>query len=243
MDSNSNNNILSIPLISNKIKDIIFELKKQYEHIQSLNQNFKNYSNSSPSENFSFNHPDNLKSIKQKDIKDYIDKINETLASINEILDEKKNYEIENIDLSSSKEIDSITSKILSEYNSFSINIKEIIKNKKEFNLDFEFNINSSFYESQKIINKIKKKIKKDENEDNIINIQEQRINNNFNRNIDRGHINPFTHRREFNNSRTVVKSSFQYTIEDDALPFEIKFSIFFMLILFVLFVSFMCLF
>lgn len=160
MDSNLNKNIWSFPFIGHKTKDIIFEHKKEYEHLQSLNHKFKKNSNS-PHKKNSFNHSDITQSIEQKDIKDYIDKTNEILSSIAEILNEKKNYEWEIIDFITSKEIDYITNKILSDFISFSINIKEIIKDRKKFNLASDFDINASFNESQLIVNYIKQKLKK----------------------------------------------------------------------------------
>ena len=80
--------------------------------------------------------------------------------------------------------------------------------------------------------------------------IEEQRNNNNnnnrnninnFNREFDRGHMNIFTNRREFNNSILVVKNNFQYSIEDERLNNGIKLGLYFFILLLILFVIYMC--
>ena len=244
----SSNNNLSIPLLGHKSKETFSELKKEYERLQNLNRKYKkNYSNSS-----SPNNPqNNLNIIDFTDIKNYLDKINSIMLKVNELLAENKNYEKENSPNSKLKDIKSITNDILLEYDIFLETIKQI-KNNKNINLDSNYTneLNTLVNESQIIVNEINKKYKNDkidENNENIINVpqepqpqpQEQRRynNNDLNRNIDRGHINIFTARREFNNATTIVKHNYQFTIEEERLSNGIKLCLFFMILLFVLFI------
>ena len=247
----SNNNNLSIPLLGHKSKETFSELKKEYERLQNLNRKYKkNYTNSS-----SPNNPqNNLNIIDFTEIKNYLDKINSIMLKVNELLAENKNYEKENSPTSKLKDIKSITNDILLEYDIFLDTIKQI-KNNKNINLDSNCTneLNTLVNESKMIVNEINKKYKndkndkKDEKDENIINVpqesQEQRRNNNndLNRNIDRGHINLFTARREFNNASTIVKHNYQFTIEEERLSNGIKLCLFFMILLFVLFIFYIC--
>lgn len=52
------------------------------------------------------------------------------------------------------------------------------------------------------------KNLKKEESEENTINIHEERRNT-FNRFVDQGHLNIITHRREYNDATTVIGSNF----------------------------------
>ena len=121
-------------------------------------------------------------------------------------------------------------------------NIKETDEN---INTNNNFDINSNISECQMVAEQINKKLQKDKNEENNIIIQEPRrinINNgNINRNIDRGHINLLTCRREYNNSVEIVKNNIQYTFEEDGLSNGIRRSLFFMIVLFVLFICYIC--
>lgn len=233
-----NNKSLSIPLLGHKSKETFSELKKEYERLQNLNHKFKNHRNSSSTKS-DIGQKDNPEMNDITDLKDYIDKINSSLLSIDELINENNNFELEKNDTSTAKDIKSLINKILTEYNSFLINVKDFQKNNEKNNFN-NFDINSSFYESEMFANKIKEKLKKDRNEDNIIEVQEPRTNE-INRNIDRGHFNIITHRREFNNSKTIVRNNFEYTIEEDGFTYQIQFSLFFMIVLFLLFICYLC--
>ena len=237
----SNSNSLSIPLLGHKSKETFAELKKNYEYLKSLNHKFQKHSSYSMKKDAQEQPYDSVQ-IDTSYIKSYIDKLNSILISINELIIENNYFEQDNYDTSESKDINSLMEKILSEYNSFLINIKEIETNKK---MDYisDLGTNSPFYESQNIINKIAKNIKKDKFEDRSttsISVREPaRIN--FNTSIDRGHINLLTFRREYHNSLEIFKSNFHYSIEDEGLSNGIRFSLFFIIIFFVLFVCYIC--
>ena len=236
----SNSNSLSIPLLGHKSKETFEELKKNYECLKSLNHKFQKHSSYSRNKDAQ-KQPNNSAQIDTSQIKSYIDKLNSILISINELIIENNYFELDNYDTSESKHINSLMEKILSEYNSFLINIKEIETNKK-MNYISDFGINSPFYESQMIINKIAKNIKKDKFEDSTtsINVQEPtRIS--FNTSIDRGHINLLTFRREYHNSLEIFKNNFHYSIEEEGLSNGIRFSLFFIIVFFVLFVCYIC--
>ena len=236
----SNNNSLAIPLLGHKSKETFSELKKEYERLKNLNHKFKKNSNH-PSSTGQNNRANDSEIIDDPNIKEYIDNISSILFSINELISENNNYEKEQID-KENKEIDSILEQILIEYNLFMKNIKETDEN---INTNNNFDINSNISECQMVAEQINKKLQKDKNEENNIIIQEPRrinINNgNINRNIDRGHINLLTCRREYNNSVEIVKNNIQYTFEEDGLSNGIKLSLFFMIVLFVLFICYIC--
>jgi hypothetical protein len=236
----SNSNSLSIPLLGHKSKETFAELKKNYESLKSLNHKFQKHSSYSMNKDPQVQ-PNNSVQIDTSQIKGYIDRLNSILISINELIIENNYFELDNYDISESKDINSLMEKILSEYNSFLIIIKELETNKK-MNYLSDLGINSPFYESQIIINKIAKNIKKDKNEDctTSINVQEPAIIN-FNTSIDRGHINLLTFRREYHNSLEIFKSNFHYSIEDEGLSYGIRFSLFFIIVFFVLFVCYIC--
>ena len=236
----SNSNSLSIPLLGHKSKETFAELKKNYESLKSLNHKFQKHSSYSMNKDPQVQ-PNNSVQIDTSQIKGYIDRLNSILISINELIIENNYFELDNYDISESKDINNLMEKILSEYNSFLIIIKELETNKK-MNYLSDLGINSPFYESQIIINKIAKNIKKDKNEDctTSINVQEPAIIN-FNTSIDRGHINLLTFRREYHNSLEIFKSNFHYSIEDEGLSYGIRFSLFFIIVFFVLFVCYIC--
>ena len=236
----SNSNSLSIPLLGHKSKETFAGLKKNYEYLKSLNHKFQKHSSYSMNKEAQ-DQPNNSVQIDTSQIKGYIDKLNSILISINELILENNYFELDNYDTSESKDINSLMEKILSEYNSFLINIKEIEANTK-MNYISDLGINSLFNESQIIINKIATNIKKENFEDNTtsLNVQEPtRIN--FNTNIDRGHINLLTFRREYHNSLEIFKNNFHYSIEDEGLSNGIRFSLFFIIVFFVLFVCYIC--
>jgi hypothetical protein len=236
----SNSNSLSIPLLGHKSKETFAELKKNYESLKSLNHKFQKHSSYSMNKDPQVQ-PNNSVQIDTSQIKGYIDRLNSILISINELIIENNYFELDNYDISESKDINSLMEKILSEYNSFLIIIKELETNKK-MNYLSDLGINSPFYESQIIINKIAKNIKKDKNEDctTSINVQEPAIIN-FNTSIDRGHINLLTFRREYHNSLEIFKNNFHYSIEEEGLSNGIRFSLFFIIVFFVLFVCYIC--
>ena len=236
----SNSNSLSIPLLGHKSKETFAELKKNYESLKSLNHKFQKHSSYSMNKDPQVQ-PNNSVQIDTSQIKGYIDRLNSILISINELIIENNYFELDNYDISESKDINNLMEKILSEYNSFLITIKELETNKK-MNYLSDLGINSPFYESQIIINKIAKNIKKDKKEDctTSINVQEPAIIN-FNTSIDRGHINLLTFRREYHNSLEIFKSNFHYSIEDEGLSYGIRFSLFFIIVFFVLFVCYIC--
>ena len=236
----SNNNSLAIPLLGHKSKETFSELKKEYERLKNLNHKFKKNSSSSSSGGQN-NRVNDSEIIDYTNTKEYVDNISFILFSINELISENNNYEKEQIE-KENKEINSILEKILLEYDLFMNNIKEIDEN---INTTNNLDINSNISECQMIVEQINKKLKKEKIEENNIIIQEQRrnnnINNNINRNIDRGHINLLTCRREYNNSVEIVKNNIQYTFEEDGLSNGIKLSLFFMVVLFVLFICYIC--
>jgi len=235
----SNNNSLAIPLLGHKSKETFSELKKEYEKLKNLNHKFKK--KSTPSSTGQNNRANDSEIIDAPNIKEYTDNISSILFSINELISENNNYERGKID-KENKEIDSILEQILLEYNLFMNNIKEIDEN---INTNNNFDINSNISECQMVAEQINKILQKDKNEENNIVIQEPRrinINNgNINRNIDRGHINLLTCRREYNNSVEIVKNNIQYTFEEDGLSNGVKLSLFFMIVLFVLFICYIC--
>jgi len=236
----SNNNSLAIPLLGHKSKETFSELKKQYERLKNLNHKFKKKS-THPTSTGQNNQANDSEIIDSPNIKEYVDNISSILFSINELISENNNYEEEKKD-KENKEIDSILEQILLEYSLFKNNIKEIDEN---INTNNNLDINSNISECQMVAEQINKILQKDKNEENNIVIQEPRrinINNgNINRNIDRGHINLLTCRREYNNSVEIVKNNIQYTFEEDGLSNGVKLSLFFMIVLFVLFICYIC--
>ena len=238
----SNNNNLATPLLGHKPKETFSELKKQYNRLQNINHEYKKHSKSPPPKQ-SYNGEKSTSLIDYTDIRNYIDKISTILFSINQIMAENENYEIGKGDSLEYKEINSILDKILLEYNLFMNNMKEIENDLEDKN---NLNINSLFNECKVFGNEINKKLKKEKKESDIIVVEEQRqrrnANNNINRNIDRGQINILTHRREYNNSISVVKNNIHYTIEEGRLSNGIKLSFFFMVVLILLYICYLSL-
>ena len=232
----SNNNNLTVPLLGHKSKEIFSELQKQYKRLQNLNHKYKKNSKNSPPKP-PYNKENSPLIIDYEDIKmNYIDKISSIFITINRLITENDNFEIDKEDSLDKNDINCILNLILLEYNLFLNNIKEI-----ENNIDINNNldIDSLCNECKLIGNVINKKLNKEKDETNNIVIQEQRrnINDDLNRNIDRGQINILTHRREFNNSLTIVKNNFHYTVEEERLGNGIKLSLFFIVVFFVLFI------
>lgn len=222
------NRNLSLPLLGHKSKETFSELKKQYERLQNLNHKYKKRSPKNINET-----KDGTNSIDGLEINDYIDKINSILLSINELITENDNFRTDEVNDSSSKDINSIMDKILSECNSSLNNIKETEDDKNK-----DFNSEPKLKEIKVVINKISEKFKKEESEESTINVQEERRNT-FNRFIDQGHINIITNRREYNNATTVIRDNFQYTVENEAINCQMKFNIFFVVVLLLLFICY----
>ena len=236
-NSNNNNIHLSIPLLGHKSKDMFLDLKKSYEYLQNLNHKFKKYSKNSPPKGLNnlFTNP------VVENLENYIDKVNSILYSINELLSENNNYNNEYSENNLSKEIFSITDKILSEYNIFLDNIKEIKNNIKDNQINIQFN-STSLEEIKKLAEIISKNLKKDVSTENIIIHEEIPFNiDNFNRNLDRGQLNIFTNKREYNNSITFSKNDLHYSIEEEGLNNGVRLALFFMIILFLLFICYLC--
>ena len=222
------NRNLSLPLLGHKSKETFSELKKQYERLQNLNHKYKKRSPKNKNDA-----KDSINSLSGLEIKDYIDKINSIMLSINELITENDNFNSDDTNDPSSKDINSIIDKILSECNISLNNIKETEDDKNK-DLDAE----SKLKEIKVVINKISVKFKKEESEENTINVHEERRNT-FNRFIDQGHLNIITHRREYNDATTVIGNNFQYTIENEPINCQMKFNIFFIVVLLLLFICY----
>ena len=205
----------------------------------------------------------NNESPNDKDINSIIDKIlleyNNFVKDLNEIKTNKSfNYDYDvNSLLSESKNIINNIKKNYkkeekTEY--FENGDKKENKDKEEIKDKKENKDNNEMKETKEIKdNKANedKNENKDNNQNNVL-IEEQRNNNNnnnrnninnFHIEIDRGHMNIFTNRREFNNSILVVKNNFQYSIEDERLNNGIKLGLYFFILLLILFVIYMCIF
>ena len=222
------NRNLSLPLLGHKSKETFSELKKQYERLQNLNHKFKKRSPKNINDA-----KDGTNSIDGLEINDYIDKINAIMLSINELITENDNFKPDEANDPGSKDISSIIDKILLECNSSLNNLKETEDDKNK-DLDTE----SKLKEIKVVINKISEKFKKEESEESTINVHEERRNT-FNRFIDQGHLNIITHRREYNDATTVIGNNFQYTIENEPINCQMKFNIFFVVVLLLLFICY----
>ena len=239
----STNNNLMMPLLGHKSKETFSELKKEYERLQNLNHKFKKYSKCSPPKRPN-KEEYNLEINDFADIKDYIEKINSVLLSINELLSEKENYnrDPDKTNTLTNQEINSLTDKILLEYNLFLNNMKEIEKYKN--NCLNELDMNYKLDECQIMAIEINKKSKKNKEEENSTDVQEHRERRNgnnykFNRIIDRGHFNIFSGRREYNNSTLIIKNNLHYTIEEEGLSNGVKLCLFFMAVLLAIFICY----
>ena len=222
------NRNLSLPLLGHKSKETFSELKKHYERLQNLNHKFKKHSPKNINDT-----KNSTNSIDGLEIKDYIDKINSIMLSINELITENDNFNPNDTNDPSSKDINSIIDKILSECKNSLDNIKGTEDDKIK-DLDSE----SKLKEIKVVIDKISEKFKKEESEENTINVHEERRNT-FNRFVDQGHLNIITHRREYNDATTVIGNNFQYTIENEPINCQMKFNIFFIVVLLLLFICY----
>ena len=231
----NNNPSLNIPLLGHKSKETFLELKNAYEKLRTLNHAFKKW----------------RKSPKQKDqnalienesiyIKEYLEKINLTLISIYELMSENYNYEIDDEKAFDTKEKNNIYKGIDLECQKLVENMKNL---KKDGNNNYNFDINSYFNKCQNSINDINKKLSKDKNAEINIFGQEQSSQSiiKINPNIDRGQINLFSKKREFNNSMIIEKNNIQFSVEEESLNNLVQLILFCFGICFLLFVIYLC--
>ena len=233
--TSNNNNSLIIPLLGHKSKETFMELKNSYEKLRALNHRFKKWKQSPKQKG------PNL-SIENSglDIKEYLEKINLTLISIDELISETFNYEIDDEKGFDPNEKNNIYKGIDSEFEQFVENMKDL---KKDKNINYNFDINSYFAKCQNSINGINKKLKKDKIVENITFGQEQSNQSliNINPNIDRGQIKLYSRKREYNNSMIIEKNNIQYSVEEESLSNLIQLILFCFGIGFLLFVCYLC--
>lgn len=232
--SNNNNN-LTVPLLSNKAKETFSELKIGYERLKALNHRFKKWKKSpiQKGENATIE-------IEFIDLKDYMDKINEILISIDELISGENNYELNEEKKFDVNKKNNIYNEICFECDNFIENMKMC---KRDENINYNFNINSYFNKSRNLINNINQKLKKNKVVENIIFGEDQSNQSliNINPNIDRGKINIFSSKREFNNSITFEQNSVQFTIEQESISNLFRLILFVLGICFLLFICYLC--
>ena len=221
----ANSNVsLSIPLLDHKSNESFIDIKNKYERLKQLNHYFKKNINRSISGAPNINPGNNI-----LDIKNYLEQINLILISLDELISEKLNFGSENKSL----------------YDDIDLEFEIFIENMTQFgrkNKNIYFDINSYLNKSQTLINKIYKKMNKNKVIENIIfQNDENRIRANINPNIDRGHINILTKKREFHNSITFEGRNVQYTVEQDSFSNIIKIILFFLVICFIMFICYIC--
>ena len=221
--SNSNAS-LSIPLLEHKSKETFVELKRGYERLKQLNHNFLKIKNPSLSGAPNIGNNNLL-------IRDYLEEIKVILTKLKELLSEKNFYKEENYDIYDDIEI---------EFDIFIENVKQLGKNK---NVNYNIDINSYFNKNIILLNEIYKTMNKDKViEDISFQNEQNRIRLNINPNIDRGHINILTKKREYHNSMTFEGRNVQYTVEQDSFSNIIKIILFFLGMFFILFICYICL-
>ena len=232
--SNINNNLIT-PLLGHKSKETFLELKQSFEKLKSLNRKFKKWKSSPIPEGYKSEINNEL-----IDIKDYLQQINLTLISIDELISENDNCEVDEEKHLNMDQKNNIFDEIDSECDIFIENMKDLKKNNI---FSYDFDINSSFNKCRNGIISIYKKIKKDKNIENISFINQQSNNSiiNTNPNIDRGQINIFSSKREFNNSITLQKNNIQFSVEEESLSNLVKLILFCFGIGFMLFVCYIC--
>lgn len=233
--SSNNNNSLIIPLLGHKSKETFAELKQGYERLKFLNHNIKKWRHPPIR-----NSQSSSKGDENNDIKGYIEQANLTLISLNELMEENYNfYQSEKTDFNANDK-NNIFNRIKSQCDIFSWNIRKlnVDKNNKD-----NGEINLDLAKSQNLINNIYDKLKKYKCIGNIINEQEQHYQNilNINPNIDRGHINIFTGKKEFNNSFTIEKNNIHFSIEQEPLVNIIRILLFLFVFCFILFIFYIC--
>ena len=235
-NSSNNNKSLIIPLLEHKSKDSFIELKQNYERLKTLNHKYKKWRNIS----FIRNNLNVSIEINSSDIKEYIEQINLILISLDELISENHNYEEDEEKIFDSNKKNNIYNEIGVEFDEFIENMKEIKKNK---NINYNFDINSCFSKIQNTINNIYKKINREKMIQNINFVQEESNQNiiNINPNIDRGQINIFSSKREFNNSRTIEKNNIQFSVEEESLSNFMRLILFCFGLCFLLFICYIC--
>ena len=208
--STSNNNSLNIPLLGHKSKETFSELKQGYERLKFLNHKMNKWRHPSIQKGQNL-----LKINEMSDIKEYLEQINLTLISIEELISENYNFDQGEQNAYNANEKNNIFNDINFQCEIFKENIKHLNKNIKS-----DIEINSSLTKSQNLINNIYDKFKKFQFIGISNSEQEQHIQNilNINPNIDRGQINIFSRRREFNNSITIEKNNYQFSVEEESL-------------------------
>ena len=232
----SNNSLcLNIPLLGHKSKETFLELKSSYEKLRALNHRFKKWRQSPKQkvQNISMDR-ENIT------IKDYLENINLTLIMIDEVISENYNYEIDDEKGFNANEKNNIYKGIDFECDEFLDNMKNLKKDKKIY---CNFDINSYIIKCQNSINDINKKLKKEKNNEIITFEQDQRSQSiiNINPNIDRGQINFFSKKREFNNSITIEKNNIQFSVEEESLNNLVQLILFCFGICFLLFICYLC--
>ena len=233
--SSNNNNSLITPLLGHKSKETFAELKQSYERLKFLNHNIKKWRHP-PIRNGQLLSKGN----ENPDIKEYIEQVNLTLISINELLDENYNFDQGVKTEFNANEKNNIFNRIKSQCDIFSWIIKNL--NVDKSNKD-DGEIKLDLAKSQTLINNIYDKFKKYKFIGNITIEQEQHYQNilNINPNIDRGHINIFTGKKEFNNSITIEKNNIRYSVEEEPLVNTIRLLIFLFMFCFLSFVFYIC--
>ena len=235
-NSSNNNKSLTIPLLDHKSKDSFIELKQSYERLKVLNHKYKKWRNISLIRN-------NLNAsigINSSEIKEYMEQINLILISLDEIISENCNYEENEDKMFNINEKNNIYNDIENEFGEFIENMKAIKKTK---NINYNFDINSCFSKIQNTINDIYKKINKEKIIENIEFVQEESNQNilNINPNIDRGQINIFSSKREYNNSRIIEKNNIQFSVEEESLSNFMRFILFCFGLCFLLYICYIC--
>ena len=173
------------------------------------------------------------------EIKEYFEKMNLILISINELISENYNY-VGNEKGFDVNEKNNIYKAIYLECD----NAKDIINSLRKENINYNFDINSCFNSCKNALNDINNTLKKYKFIENINTFEQERSNQsliNINPNIDRGQINIFTVRREYNNSRIIENNLVQFTIEDAPLSNLIRLILFCFGTCFILFICYLC--
>jgi hypothetical protein len=232
----SNNNSLSIPLLGHKSKETFIELKNSYEKLRSLNHKCKKWRKSPKQKGQIISNESEF-----KEIKEYLEKINLILISIDELISENYNY-FGGEKGFNANEKNNIYKSIYLECNKS----KDIMNSLKKENINYNFDINSYFSRCKNTINDINNKLKKEKYIESIITLeQEQERSNqsliNINPNIDRGQINIFSSRREYNNSRIIENNLVHFTIEEAPLSNFIRLILFCFGTCFILFICYLC--
>lgn len=233
--SSNNNNSLITPLLGHKSKESFIELKNSYEKLKALNHRFKKWKKSPIQKSREASTENEI-----LDIKDYLEQINLILISIDDLVDEENNYELDEGKTFDVNKKNNIYDDISSECVIFIEIMKDI---KKDKNAKNNFDINSSFNKCKITINNINKKIKIEKSIENITFGQEQSNQSliNINPNIDRGQINIFSRKREFNNSIIIEQNNVQFSLEQESLNNSVRLILFCFGICFLLFICYLC--